>query len=348
MFHKRLLALFVTLSITGCAVEANDAGDAEGEALGTAQQALVTPKYTVDAPADFANGSCVANGNSLGRCNLRAAIAAAQSKTGDVIVELAADPVISLGQIFVAGDSQPRIKIQSNLPDSRRASITGSSNSRLFTIYGGASVTLYNLSIQAFKSTGFGGALENYGTLSIVKSIIANSKSECGAVGAQTAFASCGGGAVWNGGTLTVSQGSRFESNRVDVQATTAANVNSFGYGGAIGSTGTLTIQRPVAFVSNAVVSSANAGFHGSIPSSAYATASGGALSASGTFSLTGTATCDFLSNSAKATAAAIPPGPSQATSQGGAISVSSSINTTGCTFAANSASIDPNVHVGP
>jgi hypothetical protein len=348
MIQTKLIALLATFSIAGCAVDTDAAGDADPEALGSAQQALVTPKYTVDAPADFANGSCVANGSSLGRCNLRAAMAAAQTKTGDVIVELAVDPVLSLGQIFVAGDTQPRIKVQSNLPDTRRASITGSDNSRLFTVYGGASVTLYNLSIQAFRSTGYGGALENYGTLTIAKSIVANSKSECGAVGAQTAFAYCGGGAVWNGGTLTVKQGSRFESNRVDVQATTAANVNAYGGGGAIGSTGTLSIQRPVAFVSNAVVSNAKAGFHGSIPSSAYATAEGGAVAASGTFSLTGTATCEFLSNSAKATAAAIAPGPSSATSQGGAIAVSSSINTSGCTFAANSADVDPNVHVNP
>lgn len=348
MLQKKLLALFVTVSITGCAIDAGDAGDVDAEALGSTQQALVTPKYTVDAPADFANGSCVANGNSLGKCNLRAAMAVAQTKTGDVIVELAVDPVLSLGQIFVAGEAKPRIKIQSNLPDTRRASITGSDNSRLFTIYGGAAVTLYNLSIQAFMSTGFGGALENYGSLSIAKSIIANSKSLCGAVGAQTSFASCGGGAVWNGGTLTVSQGSRFESNRVEVQSTTAANVNANGSGGAIGSTGTLTIQRPVAFVSNSVVSNATAGFHGSIPSSAYALAAGGALAASGTFSLTGTATCDFLSNSAKATASAIAPGPATAISQGGAINVSSNINTSGCTFAANSANVDPNVHVGP
>src|SRR5262249_14444308 len=59
-------------------------------------------RFVVDAAADSTSGVCVADGNSAGHCNLRAALAAAQSAGGSVGIELAVDPSITLGQIMLS------------------------------------------------------------------------------------------------------------------------------------------------------------------------------------------------------------------------------------------------------
>ncbi len=70
-------------------------------------------RFVVDLGTDGTTGACVANGDSSGRCNLRAAILAAQAWAGAVTIDLSVDSSVDAGPIEVAPSNASTILIES-------------------------------------------------------------------------------------------------------------------------------------------------------------------------------------------------------------------------------------------
>jgi hypothetical protein len=95
--------------------------------------------------------------------------------------------------------------------------IDASEHNRLFDVAAGASLTLKNVTLQNGWESGAGGAIYNQGTLALSQVLVQNNTAD---------FSGAGGG-IWSNGSLTV-KNSTFESN---------VAANEFGgpaYGGAI------------------------------------------------------------------------------------------------------------------
>ena len=215
---------------------------------------------------------------------LRYAVDHAQS--GDTILLTAAikNPIVlSLGELVVSQS----VTIES-VP-ARTPTISGGGISRVFEISAGANVTLDNLNIidgngladnpsGSAADDGEGGAILNFGTLTVDSSTLSGNSAGLGG-GAILSFStltinsstlsgnSAGvGGGIYNLGTLAVS-GSTFQNNQ------------AFGFGGGLYNVGHMKVQDS-GFTAN------SAGFTGGAVSNSF----GGSGSVSG---------CSFTGNSA-------------------------------------------------
>ncbi len=304
-------------------------------------------QLVVDQSADSSSGNC---GRAGGQCNLRSAVAEAQRLGGESTIVLAVESVIDQGQILVApSDGQSRLTIRGQ---DGMQTITGNGGERLFQLDAGAKLDLENVVISNFSSQ-FGGAIQNSGDLTIRGAIFRSNKSLCFGSGAMTAFATCGGGAIANGGRLILGDGTLFEDNEAIAIASTASFTTANASGGAIDSTGNLMLDGMVVFRHNTAKSSANSGFHPMPSGGAWANAKGGAVSSYGgslVVSRAGEGKCAFLQNQATADAST-PYGEATPLSIGGAISTNGSRVEnlpSACSFDANFSGADPDVSIVP
>jgi len=278
-------------------------------------------RFVVDLGADSSTGACVANGDSGGRCNLRAVVLAAGSASGPVTIDLAVDSTIDAGSIAVtpAASGASDVVIEP-APGGASRAVTGNGMSRLFEIASGARLAIAHVAITGFSAVDSGAAILNRGALVLDGATIAGNTTHCFGVGAMTAFATCAGGAIDNAGNLTLGGGTTFSRNTVSADASTAMYTTASAQGGAIVSSGAIAIVGPVTFTGNAASASAHSGVHPTPIGGASASASGGAIANGGT--LTGTApagSCRFSGNAASAEGST-PRGETTLSSAGGAI----------------------------
>jgi hypothetical protein len=307
--------------------------------------------FVVDRGDDSQDGACVADGDSRGGCNLRAALAAAQASAGPVTVALAVDSLVDGGEIALgAGGVAQRIDVVAE--DGAR--IDGVRRARLFTVAAGVTLALHGVLVENFAAQE-GGAIFNHGELVLEGTTFSDNTARCSGVGAQTAFASCSGGAIASDGRLAIGPGSRFEANTVVAAAYTAAFTTSAGHGGAIASSGEIVVDGPVAFANNSVSATSFSGEHPLPFGGAEATAEGGAIYSSGSLSFRGPVPggCRFDDNAARAQATSSHATPGAASSTGGAIYTTAAspglvMPDGACTFQGNQALSDRDVHRQP
>jgi hypothetical protein len=326
---------------------------AHGAAAGivaAAEHRACTTHIIVDRADDTSDGTCVANRHSRGQCNLRAAAQAALVATGPVEIELAVDATIERGQIALAvADGAPAARIAVVAHHPRK--ITGNQTSRLFDIGANVDVELRNLVISSFFA--FDGGAVNIaanGRLEASGVTFAHNAAGCSGVGAMTAYATCSGGAIQNGGTLVLNGGTRFEDNSLRAEAYTASFTTAWGAGGAIASGGSIVIDGPVHFTGNSSTALSVSGVHPLPVSGAWATAFGGAIfSSGGSLRVEGRAIgrCHFEGNVATAQATSIDHQTESASSIGGAIYAQGELDlpTGACTFQDNAALTDADLH---
>jgi fibronectin-binding autotransporter adhesin len=303
----------------------------------------------VDLGADSTTGVCVANGDSAGQCNLRAALLAARASTGMVTIDLSVDSVVDAGQIEVGASSAGTSSfVLESAPGGAAHAIQGGAFGRLFAVDSGVSLTVNNLSIANFSAEDSGGAIVNSGDLDLEGVTIAGNTTHCWGTGAMTAFATCSGGAIANSGTLTLGGGTRFTDNGVTADASTASYTTAWAGGGAVLSSGTIAIVGPVTFSGNAANAQASSGDHGEPIGGADSSAAGGAIYNTGGLRVTAPAgSCQFNANSANASGTT-PHGSITLTSRGGAIENTGAgtlqIPAGACVFSGNSAQSGPDV----
>jgi hypothetical protein len=305
--------------------------------------------YVVDLGADSMNGVCVANGDSGGQCNLRAALAAAQTVGGPAKIDLAVDSTVNAGQITLGPSSS--IVVES-MPGAPAHAIVGNATARLFALSAGADLTLRLVSIANFRTVDSAGAILNNGTLSLDGVTLINNTTSCFGVGAMTAFATCLGGAITNAGTLTIGGGSVFQNNTVSATASTASFTNAWAAGGAIVNSGTMSVVGHVFFNGNSANAVATSGFHNAPIGGASATASGGAIYNTGTLTFEDVVLGKdfsppyiFLQNAAKATGSTVN-GSATLNSAGGAIENLGTLQlpAAAAVFGGNNAQTGPNI----
>jgi hypothetical protein len=309
--------------------------------------------FVVDLGVDSTTGTCVANGDSGGQCNLRAALLAAKTSTGAVTIDLSVDSSVNAGQIEVAAG--PNSIVIESAPGGAAHAITGAATSRLLVVDSGAIVTIEQLSITSFTAEDSGGAIVNNGSLDLEGVTLSGNTTTCTGTGAMTAFANCSGGAIASSGTLTFGGGTTVSNNNVTADAWTASYTTAWAGGGAVLSSGTIAITGPVTFSGNAANAGASSGYHPDPIGGADASAAGGAIYNTGTLSVTAPAgSCQFTGNTASATGETVY-GTATLTSQGGAIENTGTllIPPGACVFSGNAAQtgadIDsPNLLAGP
>lgn len=302
------------------------------------------PHIVVDQGLDSLDGVCGRDVARQGLCNLRAAVAEALKQDGSVI-DVLVDSEITQGHIVISASAKALhpLRIQGRGEGQRR--IVGNGLSRLFDITETSSVQLSGLYITQFRSFE-AGAIVNRGSLDIENSSFFANRVACFGSGAMTAYATCGAGAISNGGLITLNNGSLFEKNEVVATASTASFTNASGSGGAISSGGTILLDGEVVFESNSVTSEAFSGIHPMPAGGADAKAWGGAIySFNGTIEVmdTGFGKCRFSNNVAQADAST-PFGTASLTSQGGAVYASGGtiqLLTQACVFEGNQAAED-------
>jgi hypothetical protein len=222
-------------------------------------------------------------------------------------------------------------------PGAGQLTISGSKASRVFQIAKGYSDTLSALTISSGSATGTGtagdgGAIDNFGTLTVSGCTLSNNTAVGGGAicneltGNLTVenncvltgnYASNSGGGINNDGTVTISN-------------TTLSN-NSTGYGGAGGaimSGGTMTITSSILSSNSATIGGSGGGIENSgkltVASSALfsnTAGMGGGIDSGGTLTVNGGS---LLNNHA---------------GTGGGISGQGTVSISGCTLAGNSAS---------
>lgn len=301
---------------------------------------LRTRPFLVDQTADSLSGNC--QDGVTGQCNLRAAVNAAELAGGTVNIILAVDSIIDQGQIVIAASAPGKdfdltIKGQGEMQN-----ITSAGYTRLFQVDKEAKLNLENLVISKFAAID-GGAILNYGTMTIKGTVFRENKSTCVSTGAMTAYTTCSGGAFLNAGKITLGDGTLFEDNESSAMASTASFTTSSTSGGAITSSGTIILDGVVAFHHNAAIAAARSGYHPMPAGGASASASGGAIANfGGSVEVTdaGKGKCLFLQNEATADAST-PFGAATLLSVGGAIASTGGTLQglpSDCTFQGNSA----------
>ena len=301
---------------------------------------------TVDSGTDSLDGVCKRNGARTGKCNLRAALALAAQVAGKVDVRVEVDQTVSLDQITVAPGSE-RIAISGV---GGQKAIEGAGRLRLFQVQAGAKLVLSRLTIRNFNVVG-GGAILNQGDLTLDGVRVSDNSSQCTATGVMNTSVWCSAGALTNNGTLALRGGTSFERNVVLASASTAAQTYAYAHGGAIVNTGSLTIDGEVLFADNTSDASAISGWHGSMPTDAEASSSGGAIyHTGGRIAVTGGGVghCTFRHNEARAEAMPNTGTGGRASSVGGAIDASAALDIPAgaCQFSENVAGQDPDIHV--
>jgi hypothetical protein len=340
--------LALALVAGGCLADPADGAPGVAD-LASDQAALTSPtRFVVDRTNDGTDGSCGGGVESAGRCNLRAAVAAAAGLPGAVQIDLAVDSVVSAEIAIAARGPDARLSIVAGAG----RSITASGYTRLFTVDADAQLALRGVRVSGFTAFD-GGAISSRGQVELDGALFTGNHATCSGVGAMTAYANCSGGAIASSGNLLLTGGTRFEHNSVDAGAYTATYTNSSASGGAIASSGTILIDGPVSFVNNASAANSFSGAHPVPFSDAWATSAGGAIySAGGKIEVTDRATgaCSFSGNAARAEAHPYNAGPGTANASGGAIySLGQLILAPdACTFDGNAALTDGDVHADP
>jgi hypothetical protein len=359
------IASFVVASVcvSGCSLDAGGTGSEAPRA--TTDQAMTggrneTTKrqngdfFRVDLTANSAGGTCQVNTDSGGRCNLRAALAAAPRAQSPVTIELAIDSTIDFEEIVLEApttDSGYEVTIRS-ADAANPQNIIGFGSSRLFQVPAGVTLDMHDVYITGFAATGEGGAIVNHGTVHLHKVTLFDNRATCDGTGALQSEASCAGGAVANYGDLLVGSGTRFESNKVLATAMIAASPTSTAAGGAIVSYGNLVIDGAAVFALNYVTANAWPGEH-PVTGVVTTNALGGAVyNAGGTMLVTGSnQSCNFFANQAWALATDLGGAAAVTNSRGGAIaSVGGMLQvaTGACEFKANGADQDSDIYYAP
>ena len=209
-------ALGLAFMLGGCMGEA-----ATEEALAaTSANVTTVGHFVVDRAEDSTDGVCATDGSAVGRCNLRAAVAAAAFVPGAVDIELAVDANITLGEIAVAPravESSTSIE-RTTIYAANGKAIEGEGHSRLFNIAPGADLALRGVRVSHFGAFD-GGAIVSRGRLELDGATLSHNRASCSGVGAMTAFATCAGGAISSSGELVLTGGTRFEDDVVTAEA---------------------------------------------------------------------------------------------------------------------------------
>jgi hypothetical protein len=310
--------------------------------------------FRVDLSANSADGSCVANGDSGGRCNLRRALAAAPRAESPVTIELTVDSTIDMEEIVLqapVSDSGYEVVIRSSGAGPAKT-ITGFGASRFIHVPARVMLDMHDVVISGFAAVGEGGAILNYGTVHLHGVTLSDNQATCESSGATREIVSCSGGAAANHGNMLVGSGTRFESNKVIAKATTASSPTATAVGGAIVSYDNLVIDGAAVFALNYVSANAEPGVD-PVTGMIAVTALGGAIyNSGGTLLVTGSdQRCNFFANQAWAIDPDLAGVTVVADSRGGAIgSVGGmlQIASDACAFKGNGANEDADVHFIP
>lgn len=282
-----------------------------GGILPTGLALAANPTISVNWPTDSQDGRCDSTGTS-NRCNLRAAVAYADTLTGEVAIRLDTnnkDNVVTLGPIAL-NPSSPKTYI---IFGGTSTNIKGGSGT-LFDIGENAKVSLHHLAISNFNSSFSASVVKNQGQLTIALSSFVDNKSECSSQGIQSASALCYSPTVIDStGHLSLNS-VYFARNISKGYAYNAASTSATSSTAAVASRGSLTFDGPVTFEENASVAVSNAVPRSTLPTNARATAGTGALYVLGNLNITskGKGKCSFIRNRSEASASA-PSGDAQA-----------------------------------
>jgi hypothetical protein len=347
---------------SGCTVDVPISGVGSDESPSTASQATVgsTAKKTpgdfirVDLAYNSAGGTCVVNGDSGGRCNLRGALAAAPRAESPVTIELAIDSTMD-GDEYVMeaplSDAGYEVVIRPAC-DAPAKAITGLGTSRFIQVPAGALLDLHDVTISGFAAKDEGGAILNYGTANLHGVTLSDNQVSCQSTGATREIVSCSGGAVANHGSMLIGAGTRFESNKVTATATVPTSPTATAMGGAIASDGNLVIDGAAVFALNYASGNADPGVEPVIGMISVTGLGGAVYNARGTVLVTGAdQRCNFFANQAWAITPALDGVTVVSRSAGGAIASVGGmleIASGACAFKGNGADMDADVHYEP
>ncbi len=198
-------------------------------ALTAITAAPVQPAYAsalvVNATDDIDDGVC-----NVSHCSLREAMNTANGNGVDDTVTFSVSGTIYLASILptVSGDGNLTVDGGNNIILNGDTDNNGTGDVKMFHIINGANLLLQNISlIKGLNTLDSGGAIENYGHLTIQNSTLSDNKT--------TTASSVGGGAVYNGGggaTLTI------------IDSTLSGNIATYFGGGVYNSGGTVTISN--------------------------------------------------------------------------------------------------------
>ena len=193
-------------------------------ALAGSTSAASAAVYIPTKTADTADGACDAD------CSLREAVLAANAHSGDDVILLHAGTyVLSIAgneDLGTAGD----LDIQDDLvilgDGASRTIIDGGGIDRIFQIPGGVTAEIRDVTLRNGRAPGAGGAIQNAGDLTVLRSVLSGNSSVAGSAGAGF------GGAILTdglGSSLTITD------------STVASNTAQGGGGGiAVGGDATL------------------------------------------------------------------------------------------------------------
>lgn len=153
--------------------------------------------YVVDSPDD--------NTTSDSKCTLREAITAANGSGSDCgPANIGADVIVfEIGTVTISlGSTLPAINDDLDIDGANTISLSGSNAHRIFSINGGKTFTLENITLQNGFAAANGGAISNLGTLHLDNVKLLNNATD------DTHF----GGAIYSEGTVTITQ-SEFDHN---------------------------------------------------------------------------------------------------------------------------------------
>jgi hypothetical protein len=345
----------------GCTVDVPLSG-VSTDSPGTTSQATVgstmrkTPGSVirVDLAYNSAGGTCVVNGDSGGRCNLRGALAAAPRAEGPVTIELATDSTMDTDEYVMEAplsDAGYEVVIRST-EDAPAKAIAGFGTSRFIQVPAGVLLDLHDVIISGFAAKDEGGAILNYGTLHLHNVTLSDNQTSCQSTGATREIVSCRGGAVANHGSMLIGAGTRFESNKVVATATVPTSPTATAVGGAVVSDGNLVIDGAAVFALNYVAANAEPGVEPVIGMMSVTALGGAVYNSGGTLLVTGSdQRCNFFANQAWAITPGLDGVTVVAISQGGAIASVGGmleIASGACAFKGNGADEDADVHYLP
>jgi len=353
----------LSLVVSGCAMDVAAPGNQNPQGTDQVISGAESPDprrqvgdmFWVDLSANSADGTCVANADPGGRCNLRGALAAAPRANSPVTIVLSVDSTIDFDEIVLEAPAKHcgyEITIRVPIGDDPKA-ITGFGTSRFIRVPEGVTLNLNDVVITGFAAGDEGGAILNRGTVTLNNMTLFDNRTVCEGTGGLQAVALCGGGAVANYGSLLVTGGTRLEGNRVLSKATTAAFPTATAVGGAIVSYGNLVIDGAAVFTLNFLMADASPGVH-PMTGTATAIALGGAVyNSGGTMLVKGSnQSCSFVTNNAWAQpSGGLNCGDVVANSRGGAIASIGGmlqIGTGACEMTNNGADQDPDVYYAP
>jgi len=195
-------------------------------ALAVSASAARAAVYIPTKTADSADGACNAD------CSLREAVLAANAHTGDDVILLHA----GVYRLTIAGNEDVGAAGDLDLQDdlvvlgdgASRTIIDGGGIDRIFQVPGGTTVEIRDVTLRNGRAPGAGGAIQNAGELTVLRSVLSGNSSVAGLAGAGF------GGAILTDG---------LNSSLTVVDSTLASNTAQGG-GGAIAVGGEMTLAN--------------------------------------------------------------------------------------------------------